>query len=541
MASHEGLGRLRRERGGWRLLPPVAGMPRHVHSVVERDDGRLWCGTVFDGLVRVDFGQARPAEATPRVTRFGAQETGVFETRERLLVTQGTALYALDEASGRLRPDSSLPRPAGPLYLVTEDARGHVWFNTRPPGVAVRRADGGFEAGPQLLVSITARGLQSIVAEPDGVVWLAGEKGLFRHAGVAHATAGAAPRALVRRVLLHGDTTLDDGAPGRTLAAPPRLPHDFGRLRFEVAPLSYRPGVRYQFRLDPLDADWSAPGPEPFIEYTTLPQDHYTLRVRALGAGQDPGAESAWPFEVRPPWQRTPWALLLWALGAFAAVRGYAHLRGRALAQQARRLETRVAEQTEALRQAQDEVLLQNRLLAEANARLELISRRDELTGVANRRQLRESLDEEWSRARRHGHRLAFVLLDLDRFKDLNDALGHRQGDECLRRVGAFLEQAVQRRGDVVARYGGEEFALLLPDTDAEGARQVAEHLRRGIEALALPHPGVPSGVVSASFGVAAHVPRPDEAVERLIDAADRALYRAKSEGRNCVRSEAVA
>lgn len=541
MAMHEGVGRLRRERGAWRLLPLLAGLPRHVHSLVERERGRLWCGTVFDGLLRADFDAQPVATGTPRVERFGEGETGVFELRDRLLVTNASGLWGLDEDSGRLRREGAPPHPPGLAHYVAEDPAGNVWVNTRPAAVALRATGGGFAPRPRLLVAISARSIQRIVAERDGVVWLASEQGLFRHAGAAADAGPTAPRVRVRRVLLHGDTLLDDGPPGRAMGTGPVLPHDFGRLRFEVAPLSYRPGVRYQFRLDPFDGAWSAWGAEPFIEYTHLPEGRYTLRVRAQGAGQAAGPESGWTFEVRPPWQRTPWALALWIALALAAALGYARLRGRALERQARRLETRVAEQTEALRQAQEEVLVQNRRLADANARLELLSRRDELTGVANRRQLRETLEEEWSRARRRGHHLAFVLLDLDRFKDLNDALGHREGDECLRRVGRFLDQAVQRRGDLVARYGGEEFALVLPDTDLEGARALAEQLRQGLEALDLPHPATPAGRVSASFGVSAHAPRVEERVERLVDAADRALYRAKSEGRNCVRVEDVA
>jgi diguanylate cyclase (GGDEF)-like protein len=173
--------------------------------------------------------------------------------------------------------------------------------------------------------------------------------------------------------------------------------------------------------------------------------------------------------------------------------------------------------------------------LAAANARLEELSLQDDLTGIANRRSLQQALEEEWSRARRHGQPVAFVLMDLDYFKLLNDTHGHREGDLCLRTVARFLAGAVRRTGDLVARYGGEEFGVLLPQTGLAGALQVAEQLREGIEALEISHQAAPPGRITASFGVAALTPEPGQRPEILIEAADLALYRAKTEGRNRV------
>jgi two-component system, chemotaxis family, response regulator WspR len=205
-------------------------------------------------------------------------------------------------------------------------------------------------------------------------------------------------------------------------------------------------------------------------------------------------------------------------------------------------LEARVADQTQELARTVDELRMakleveqKNELLEEANVGLKTLSARDGLTGIPNRRTLEETLQSEWDRARRSGASLAVALLDLDHFKDLNDAAGHLAGDDCLRQVAGYLQSTLRRSADTVARFGGEEFALVLPATDMEGARRVAEDLRRGLEALSLPHPTAAQGVVTLSAGVAATRPSGGGTLEDLLGAADRALYRAKAEGRNRV------
>src|SRR6185295_16069323 len=304
------------------------------------------------------------------------------------------------------------------------------------------------------------------------------------------------------------------------IAAPTdvELPRRFTRLEIELAPLSFRPGLRYATRLDPIDAEWGEPRADSRVELTRLPAGRYTFRARTLGPNGEQSPEATWTFHVLPAWYETPWALALWAALGLAAIRTWASLRSRALRQRAAQLETKVQEQTAELRQAVADLERTQSDLENANVRLEELSLQDELTGIANRRRLQ-------------------MLLDLDHFKRLNDTRGHLEGDFCLQSVAVFLAQAVQRTGDLVARYGGEEFAVLLPTTDLAGALKVAERLREGLETLALPHDAVPEGHVTASFGVAALTPLLGQDPEELIEAADLALYRAKSDGRNLVRA----
>jgi diguanylate cyclase (GGDEF)-like protein len=156
-------------------------------------------------------------------------------------------------------------------------------------------------------------------------------------------------------------------------------------------------------------------------------------------------------------------------------------------------------------------------------------ARIDSLTGLANRRAIEEVLAAEISRAHRFAHQLAIVLLDLDRFKEINDSFGHGAGDVMLRAVSRLLT-SLARQGDTVARWGGEEFVVVLPETDLDGARRFAERLRRTIEAHS-----VGEMRTSASCGVATMLP--DDTVEALVGAADQALYQAKSNGRNRTES----
>jgi diguanylate cyclase (GGDEF)-like protein len=187
--------------------------------------------------------------------------------------------------------------------------------------------------------------------------------------------------------------------------------------------------------------------------------------------------------------------------------------------------------------QMRHSLLLLTRKLDSANRELRRLSAVDGLTGIANRRQFDEALQREWRRCQRLSVPLSLLLADVDSFKQYNDRYGHQAGDECLRAVATSLAGKLRRPADIVARYGGEEFAAILPDTGAEGAMQVAESMRQGIQEQSMPHEGSAYGVVTASLGVATVVPQRMEGMSRLVSAADRALYEAKRQGRNCVQA----
>ncbi len=170
--------------------------------------------------------------------------------------------------------------------------------------------------------------------------------------------------------------------------------------------------------------------------------------------------------------------------------------------------------------------------LKRSRERLQAISMSDGLTGIANRRRFDECLRVEFRRARRHGHPLSLILGDVDFFKRYNDGYGHGAGDECLREVADAFKTALLRSSDLAARYGGEEFVCVLPDTEVQGAREVAERIHEKLRDKALPHAySEVSGQVTLSLGVVSLDAVMD--LEDFLKRADENLYAAKHAGRN--------
>jgi diguanylate cyclase (GGDEF)-like protein len=173
--------------------------------------------------------------------------------------------------------------------------------------------------------------------------------------------------------------------------------------------------------------------------------------------------------------------------------------------------------------------------LEEANQKLSGLSRTDPLTGIPNRREFDAFEQRAWRLAARDQTPIAVILLDIDFFKIYNDSLGHQAGDECLREVAKTLSLCATRPLDLVARYGGEEFVAVLGGSTIHDALVVGERMRQAIEGLQIEHPGSSHDVVTVSIGISSTIPTDDKNSEKVVKAADEALYYAKAAGRNCV------
>ena len=220
---------------------------------------------------------------------------------------------------------------------------------------------------------------------------------------------------------------------------------------------------------------------------------------------------------IYQPAQPTDLRWLLWVLAAATLILAVAVWTARRFY----RVNWHLREQLEENRRLQDE--------------LRALSITDPLTGLHNRRHFDIVCAVEWERARREQRPLAVLFIDIDYFKPYNDDYGHPAGDECLALVGKAIGGSLQRPADLAARYGGDEFVVLLPETDSDGALDVARRVMAAIDGLAIPHRTSPFGRVTSTIGVAQQVPGPNHTSQELLERADRALYAAKQSGRNGV------
>jgi diguanylate cyclase (GGDEF)-like protein len=268
-------------------------------------------------------------------------------------------------------------------------------------------------------------------------------------------------------------------------------------VRYTAPSLRAPERVTFQYLLEGYDHDWVNAGTSRVAHYTKLAPGDYTFRVVATNEdGVRSNGEARLGVTVDPRWFETWWARLAALALIAAAIWGGVRLHLAALRQ---------------------------RLV---NENLRALSYVDGLTGVANRRRFDEALEE----ACRRNAPLSLVLLDLDHFKALNDSHGHQIGDEALRAVAALLAKRSESRGGLVARFGGEEFAWLLPGMSLDAAKREAEELRLSVHDA---YNGITASLgVSASAGTGALTPL------ALVAAADTALYRAKSGGRDRVEAE---
>ena len=172
---------------------------------------------------------------------------------------------------------------------------------------------------------------------------------------------------------------------------------------------------------------------------------------------------------------------------------------------------------------------------------LQDLSFKDGLTGLANRRRFDSLVDVEWSSARRNQTPLSLIMVDIDFFKQYNDHYGHIQGDDCLKRVAQTLSAGATRPRDFAARYGGEEFALVLPETNEDGAEHVAARCRDALLAEGIAHATSPvASTVTVSLGIGTIIPSATDEPVHFIEVVDRRLYRAKQGGRNCLVASVV-
>lgn len=479
--STQGLARFDGER--WTLLGKNIGMSDTDLlgiSLLPDAEGRpiLWLGSVHAGIIRVDVSDPMRPKLLPA---------------NLPTPPDPTAYDALRDASGR-------------IYICTD--AGVQLLTSGPSGYASR----SFSTRDGLIndeCNSNARLLDS-----QGRYWTGTLGGLsVYNPGRIRADVHPKPLKLI-------EASVDGNA---VSASDVRIPPGHHDLRVSFALLSWRREGESRFRtwLEGFDASPGAWTGDNTREIGSLPPGDFVLHIEARDYASNRSTPILLPITVVPQWWQREWVLLAALLAAGVLAYGMFRWRTLVLRQRHRLLEARIAERTLELNSA--------------NQRLLALSHRDALTDLFNRRRLLEMLQPDPSR---HDTSTALIFVDVDHFKDYNDTFGHPAGDYALRVVANEMREH-SPQGSIVARYGGEEFACLVFNCDSACARTAAEKIRAAIEGSPVTVPGRNELVnhVTISAGVAARFLRSEEDSRALLRDADKALYRAKREGRNCVRT----
>ncbi|OYQ36268.1 hypothetical protein CHU95_05660 [Niveispirillum lacus] len=579
-----GLSRLRPAAGERTPQPfPLPGTKGRDITTMRVGGDHLWIGTYY-GLLRQSLSDGQTTSFTADPARPDSLSNN--EVWAILPRSDGTAWVGTANGLNLLQPDGTFRRfhrevnrpgslPHDYVAALTLDSRGRLWLGTTGGGVALMVREPTEDQPPVFRTVTRQHGLPSntiasLLPGSDGRIWVSTDNGLAAidpdDFSVSLLDRGVAET--ITSYLPGSATTLPDGglvfggSNGITLVQPQRirahayldalavtrvvaggqpvnasalnvpdtpakvhLPPGNRRLTVEFALLDYAvtDNVRYLYRLDGFDTDWTAPeGEHRVAAYTNLPPGRYSLSLRALAPDGVVVAERSISIFVPYLWHEWGWVRFLGLAVALSAGAGIVMMLERAriekLSAAKRELEAKVEERTASLR--------------DANDRLAELATRDPLTGIHNRRAFMERLDQEWSAALRHGQPFCVLMLDLDHFKEVNDTYGHLVGDTVLREVAERAQSAL-RDTDMLARYGGEEFVVLTSHTDAAQAQVAAERIRIAVSQTPVMLDGVVIQV-TVSIGVSQAAPH-RETQTALFNRTDNAMYAAKAAGRNRV------
>ena len=530
-------------------VPVVApGMPKSVVLALAWLDGALWIGTTT-GVWRLHDGKAEPLD----VKGMGDARAiyGFRQIGDAIWMTSDRGLYRYRQgqlaAVGREQGV-----PVDTMFELVPDLLGNAWLSSnrgiwrtsvqaleavadgrqpRLEGVMYREING--------LVSAQANGSSgpAAVRRQDGTVWVATAGGLVTvdPSVLQRFRERAPPPPVIESVLADGQALNWQGGEGRSIRGGQRLAVTYVGLSYLMSSR-----IRYRTRLEGLDQDWVERGNQRGVEYVGLPPGDYTLHVSAAHPDGYWSKDAAfWQFTVQPMWwQRLDVRIaagLLVLLGLLLLYRYLIKRYKNSNARLAQLVDQRTGDlqlQTEHLLAANlEKTALAERLREQAEA-FERQAREDGLTGLPNRRAYDEALAREMARARRGGHPLCLVLLDVDHFKRVNDTWSHSVGDQVLCEVAQLLRRGC-RESDMPARLGGEEFALLLNNTGLPEAERVCERLH----ALFRDHrdwAGLGDGCLDLTFSAGlVQMGEQDLTPSLLSQRADRALYQAKHDGRS--------
>jgi diguanylate cyclase (GGDEF)-like protein len=521
-ATRLGIYRLR--ENVWKAYRPSGAtgdleVPRLCEQIDAQGRSWLWA-TTSEGLARFDGGEWKLFGADIGLADLELKGlTAIQSPAARTILWIGTLHAGIvrvdvsDPTRPALMPAGSLPpAPDKTAYSATPDAKGRIYICTN--------------SGVQLLTPTSSGYDSRVFTRRDGMIHdecntnaqMVDSEDRFWTGTLGGVTVFDPDREIPDRsqkpLRLLGVTI--DGSP--VSAGAVRVPHGARDVRVEFGLLSWHRESESRFRSQLVDYEAEA---GPWVQQNTrdfngLPPGHYVLRVEARDYAGNPSTPLEVPMDVVPTWWQGRLARVVFTFLACLVGVLVVRVRTRSLETQRRHLEQEVAERTAELH--------------EANSRLLDLSYRDALTGLANRRRFLETLEGAV------GGTIALIFVDVDHFKEYNDRFGHPAGDEALKGVAEAMRACVTP-SSLVARYGGEEFACIVPEGDLEAARRLAERIRIAVAERPVRVPGTTTlNRVTISAGVGRRHLEAEADIHALLHEADIALYKAKADGRDCVR-----
>jgi diguanylate cyclase (GGDEF)-like protein len=547
----------RLDHGRLRKITKLPGAPWIFSLYVDSHDV-LWLASTI-GLLRIQGGHVEV------IHKGLPDDTHVLSVAEG---SSGDMWLGTDKGLGRFRNGRcrvysiSEGLPDDNIYVVQEDGEGNVWAGGTRGLFTLRLAhvdafDSGLIHHLETTLYDGGDGIRNfpVLAQQlrgrDGRLWFTGDKGVTvvdpRH---------IRKNLVVPNVLI--EQASGDDLPLRVRAGESLAPGTKKlEFRYTCLSLAAPERVRFQYRLVGYDKNWVDAGTRRTAYYTNLPAGRYRFEVTACNNdGVWNPIAANYTFTLEPHFYQTGWFIGLCILTVLALIWGAVYIRMGQFRKRNRELERRVTLRTaqfhtsvqelheskrmledanSELQSSREELVAYNQELTAindemeaANARLEALATTDGMTAIANHRAFQDQMRVDLARAARDTTCTTLLLCDVDHFKQYNDSYGHPAGDEVLRQVARLLKERV-REGDFVARYGGEEFAVILPNTGAEEALEVAERLRAAIYGTTFP-------LREITISIGASVPMIGAvAPHSLVESADQALYAAKHSGRNCV------
>jgi diguanylate cyclase (GGDEF)-like protein len=487
-------------------------------TVTEDSEGVVWAGGgggLF-GLIDGHWHNWAKADglSNQEVLALGAGPGGALW----IGYSYGGGIDRVYRAGTGIRVERGVQRPGttGIIYYLDFDSAGRLWAGS-DHGVDMWNGSRWSHYDMNDGLAWDDCDLNAFAQEPkNGPLWFGTSGGLSRFTPRPRSTTNSSPQVVFTR-LLSGQTDVSGLQHPRFAAGANSFSVQYSALNSSAGPNN----VDFRYRMLGESSDWTQTTRRE-LEFVHLAPGHYRLQVEAGdGLGNWSGRVAEYSFIIQPPWYKAWWFVLLCIIGPGLGILVFFRLRVASIHARELELVRLVEEKTADLKKANEE--------------LTRLSATDALTGLANRRCFDQTLEKECARLHRSNSPLSLILFDVDHFKTLNDSLGHQRGDVCLALLAGEMNRIARRSVDVVARFGGEEFAMILPNTSLEGARRIAEMVRRAVMDLNLPHPASPGpAYLTVSAGVAASSGG-QSTPQSMVAAADRALYTAKRQGRNRV------